>query len=115
MIETTYVGIDSIGDLFPDQMRDFILEGYDPRAVIDATAAPYPPGPGGGGTDPYAPGPGGGGTDPYAPGPGGGGTYLSVALVSGVRPDGSCIAFATVKNVGSTIVPGFSLQWAITW
>jgi hypothetical protein len=102
VVDTFYALVDSIGDLLPDQMRDFILEGYDPRAVVDATAAPY------------GPGPGGGGTDPYGPGPGGGGTYLNVALLSGLRPDGSCICFATVKNVGSTIVPGFSLQWAIT-
>lgn len=101
MVEPSYVSVDSIGDLFPDQFRDFILQGHDPRAVVDATATPYPPGPGGGGTD------------PYPPGPGGGGTCLHVTLVSGMQPDGSPIVNAKVQNVGSTIVPGFALQWAI--
>src|SRR6266545_4118880 len=59
--ETYYAFVDSIGDLFPDQRRDFILAGYDPLAVVDATASPY------------------------GPGPGGGGTYLSVALQSGIQ------------------------------
>ena len=103
MIQTSYVTVDSMGDLFPGEMRDFILEGQDPRAVVDATATPY------------APGPGGGGTEPYAPGPGGGGTLLEVGLVSGLRPDGMCFVNATVRNVGAEIVSGFALQWAITW
>ncbi len=102
MAETSYAFVDSIGDMFPDQVRDFILAGYDPLAVVAATAAPY------------GPGPGGGGTDPAGPGPGGGGTYLSVMLESGLQPDGSPFSHCTVKNVGTTIVPGFALQWAIT-